>query len=763
MGYEIRSNGTSMNQPIPYARYLRPLGGALSYLGGDSSIGTGLGDVGSGLGIYNALQSGTPQGKIAAGANAAKLAGQTGIFGENTGAVNTGATSALDALAMYQGLKQGGVGGYGQALGAGLQGAGTLLNNPALSTAGGYVLAPLAVYNAANNWKSGATGSDALQGAEAGAAVGSIIPGIGTLIGGLAGGAIGALSSAFGGGATDPETKNWSSFINATGGANATPGAVEAATRGMSPQSAFNLLSGVMDIKNNRIPFVNSFGRMGETNVLNDMTGQINSALSSGKLAKNATPEQIYSQVVNPWLNQRGASITPTTGGLQLQDVLTNLIGDWQKGQLTSKTPLTATGSMDTTLSAYGAPSAPTQATPTNFRTDFPMRSSPYTRLAAEGGSMKSKKSGLSSLREIYEGPSFGERQNFQDGGSAYGSYYSSPPTYSSYTAPTPSYTGSPPSTTDSNSALQSYTPTGAGSNYAPVNMPNGGSYDPNTGLMIDAQGNVTSVGSGGMGPINLPNGSAFDPNTGLMIDAQGNVTGGGSSGGSGGGDQHTIPGDLQNALRNIGGQNGIQGLLKALGAIAPVIGGAIRSPTNIHAPTAAPGMTQGATAPKPSTFNRTQVASPSNLPGGGPMSTQDWYTYGSRPEAQFFQNNAVPLNQATGLTGQAKGGRQSALSELGGDFGMPEFDSSVEHHVNGPGDGTSDDIPAQLSDGEYVMDAPTVSLLGNGSNKAGAARLDQLRENVRKHAAKPMSKGKQFMKAKPPEQYIGGKAKEKK
>jgi hypothetical protein len=86
----------------------------------------------------------------------------------------------------------------------------------------------------------------------------------------------------------------------------------------------------------------------------------------------------------------------------------------------------------------------------------------------------------------------------------------------------------------------------------------------------------------------------------------------------------------------------------------------------------------------------------------------------------------------------------------------MPEFDSSVQHFAQGPGTGTSDNIPAQLSDGEYVMDANTVSLLGDGSNKAGAAKLDQLRENLRRQAARPMSQGKQFMHAKPPMAYMG-------
>jgi hypothetical protein len=53
---------------------------------------------------------------------------------------------------------------------------------------------------------------------------------------------------------------------------------------------------------------------------------------------------------------------------------------------------------------------------------------------------------------------------------------------------------------------------------------------------------------------------------------------------------------------------------------------------------------------------------------------------------------------------------------------------------VNGPGDGQSDDIPAMLADGEYVIDAELVAMLGNGSNKAGAKILDKFREEVRAH-----------------------------
>ena len=52
---------------------------------------------------------------------------------------------------------------------------------------------------------------------------------------------------------------------------------------------------------------------------------------------------------------------------------------------------------------------------------------------------------------------------------------------------------------------------------------------------------------------------------------------------------------------------------------------------------------------------------------------------------------------------------------------------------VKGRGDGRSDDIPAMLSDGEFVISAPVVSALGNGSNDAGARKLDKLQKKVLK------------------------------
>lgn len=109
------------------------------------------------------------------------------------------------------------------------------------------------------------------------------------------------------------------------------------------------------------------------------------------------------------------------------------------------------------------------------------------------------------------------------------------------------------------------------------------------------------------------------------------------------------------------------------------------------------------------------------------PTVTPD-YAYG--PEQQFFRNNALPA--------------------------MPPKVAAAEgRYVKGGGTGTSDDIPAVLSDGEYVIDAQTVSMLGDGSSDAGAAQLDKMRENIRKHKGKALANGKFAPNAKGPLSYM--------
>jgi len=49
---------------------------------------------------------------------------------------------------------------------------------------------------------------------------------------------------------------------------------------------------------------------------------------------------------------------------------------------------------------------------------------------------------------------------------------------------------------------------------------------------------------------------------------------------------------------------------------------------------------------------------------------------------------------------------------------------------INGPGSGTSDDVPAMLSDGEFVFTAKAVKGAGNGSRKSGTSNLYSLMRN---------------------------------
>jgi hypothetical protein len=103
-------------------------------------------------------------------------------------------------------------------------------------------------------------------------------------------------------------------------------------------------------------------------------------------------------------------------------------------------------------------------------------------------------------------------------------------------------------------------------------------------------------------------------------------------------------------------------------------------------------------------------------------------------------------------------GPQDSDEDDLGG--GGPPPGMQVGGLLHGPGSGQDDKIEAAtptgrkvlLSDGEYVIDAPTVAVIGDGSTNAGARRLDKFRQEVRRQAygheqqAKPMSRGGRAM-----------------
>jgi hypothetical protein len=109
------------------------------------------------------------------------------------------------------------------------------------------------------------------------------------------------------------------------------------------------------------------------------------------------------------------------------------------------------------------------------------------------------------------------------------------------------------------------------------------------------------------------------------------------------------------------------------------------------------------------------------------------------KPELMHYQNvqqcHALrPLKHIySSMTGgYAKGGLPEKYHAAAPEGHHPEFITGVTgYYACGGGTGQSDDIPAMLHDGDYVMDAETVSALGDGSSKAGKHVLDGFRTQV--------------------------------
>ena len=101
--------------------------------------------------------------------------------------------------------------------------------------------------------------------------------------------------------------------------------------------------------------------------------------------------------------------------------------------------------------------------------------------------------------------------------------------------------------------------------------------------------------------------------------------------------------------------------------------------------------------------------------------------------------NDVTSGKYATPIAAKARGGALSKIAYL----------------AQGSGSGRDDTIDARLSDGEYVIDAETVALLGDGSNKEGARRLDQMRSEIRKQKGKKLVRGEFSINAKSPLSYI--------
>ena len=83
-------------------------------------------------------------------------------------------------------------------------------------------------------------------------------------------------------------------------------------------------------------------------------------------------------------------------------------------------------------------------------------------------------------------------------------------------------------------------------------------------------------------------------------------------------------------------------------------------------------------------------------------------------------------------ISGLAQGGLPEKYQAAAPHGHKPEFITGITgYYACGGGTGQSDDIPAMLHDGDYVMDAETVSALGDGSSKAGMHVLEGFRSQI--------------------------------
>jgi hypothetical protein len=125
------------------------------------------------------------------------------------------------------------------------------------------------------------------------------------------------------------------------------------------------------------------------------------------------------------------------------------------------------------------------------------------------------------------------------------------------------------------------------------------------------------------------------------------------------------------------------------------------------------------------------------SAPMQGPTTAYTGSGITTLPQRQPTQN----LNLAQGFLDVSKD-----ILNSGGEFAKGGY-------LDGPGDGMSDSIPAtiadkqpaRLADGEFVVPADVVSHLGNGSTKAGAQRLYEMMDKVRKARTGTTKQGRQI------------------
>jgi len=205
-----------------------------------------------------------------------------------------------------------------------------------------------------------------------------------------------------------------------------------------------------------------------------------------------------------------------------------------------------------------------------------------------------------------------------------------------------------------------------------------------------------------------------------------------------------SIPGTLGSGI-----SSSVPGILT--GAALPATGLGVLAPSNImKAGYGVLGAGVGAAIP-----NKDTPATPLPAPYQVPYDPNNVFSWmrpnrggllpGQTPRSPIPQPD--PINFYNQDMGYADGGDVAPVGMgLPQSAAMPQLMSAAQFGylnartggmIAGPGDGKSDDIPALLSNGEHVIDAATVSDLGNGDNDTGQKRLEEIKHKIRSSAGR--------------------------
>jgi hypothetical protein len=215
-----------------------------------------------------------------------------------------------------------------------------------------------------------------------------------------------------------------------------------------------------------------------------------------------------------------------------------------------------------------------------------------------------------------------------------------------------------------------------------------------------------------------------------------------------------TQPGFLQNIFGggqgNAGAGTGGVGTLGKLALAASAVSSLLSAPPDVKQAASTLSPEQQEYFNRPSiTWDWNKMQNDANASG---MSLSQFMAtnWNNITGGRYNAATPAPAQNPAAMPAMAHGGRHMMANG-----GSPL--SAVARFARGAGTGRSDEIDAKLSDGEYVIDAETVAMLGDGSSKAGAQRLDQMREKIRSHKGKALAKGKFSPDAKSPLAYIKG------